>query len=376
LIKDLKNWAKYEIANLITKVSPSSKIFGPPSGHYTDIDEYLKHNSKAGTKKLLLDEKATDQHQNFARHLVSITNGRINLNPWSFITEDDKLLFKESSCYGPVPEDHWVFRSIKLPKLHKLAGKTLFLSSRSNYWHLLADELCDLTLLTESGINLNEFDQIVFEKSPFTAGKELQKNFTLDQVNQVSLQKHLHIECEELSFFTGTFCLSKHALSLVKYKIESFLELSLAKSGKSSKRIIVSRGSSTTRRWLNENDCINLLDTLNFKLIDPSKLSLSQQVEAFSNAEIILGPHGAGLTNIMFCSPGTKVIEIRSQEQGGEYSSANCYEELSSIFRVKHHTFDCPSTERKDLKGRSIEDADLVPDPIKLMNFICEKVLI
>ena len=376
MIKDLKNWAKYEIANLITKVSPSSKIFGPPSGHYTDIDEYLKHNSKAGTKKLLLDEKATDQHQNFARHLVSITNGRINLNPWSFITEDDKLLFKESSCYGPVPEDHWVFRSIKLPKLHKLAGKTLFLSSRSNYWHLLADELCDLTLLTESGINLNEFDQIVFEKSPFTAGKELQKNFTLDQVNQVSLQKHLHIECEELSFFTGTFCLSKHALSLVKYKIESFLELSLAKSGKSSKRIIVSRGSSTTRRWLNENDCINLLDTLNFKLIDPSKLSLSQQVEAFSNAEIILGPHGAGLTNIMFCSPGTKVIEIRSQEQGGEYSSANCYEELSSIFRVKHHTFDCPSTERKDLKGRSIEDADLVPDPIKLMNFICEKVLI
>ena len=376
MIKDLKNWAKYEIANLITKVSPSSKIFGPPSGHYTDIDEYLKHNSKAGTKKLLLDEKATDQQQSFARHLVSISNGRINLNPWSFITEDDKLLFKESSCYGPVPEDHWVFRSIKLPKLHKLAGKTLFLSSRSNYWHLLADELCDLTLLTESGINLNEFDQIVFEKSYFNAGKELQAIFGLNQASQVSLNKFLHIECEELFFFTGTFCLSKHALSLVKYKIDSFLELSWAKSGKSSKRIIVSRGSSTTRRWLNENDCINLLDTLNFKLIDPSKLSLSQQVEAFSNAEIILGPHGAGLTNIMFCSPGTKVIEIRSQEQGGEYSSAKCYEELSQIMNIEHHVFKCEQVKRKELKGRSLEDADLVPDPEKLKNFVCEKVLI
>ena len=226
MIKDLKNWAKYEIAILFTKVSPSSKIFGPPKGHYTDIDEYLKHNSEAGTKKLLLDEKATDQQQNFARHLVSITNGRINLNPWSFITEDDKLLFKESSCYGPVPKDHWVFRSIKLPKLHKLAGKTLFLSSRSNYWHLLADELCDLTLLTESGINLNEFDQIVFEKSYFNAGKELQAIFGLNQASQVSLNKFLHIECEELFFFTGTFCLSKHALSLVKYKIDSFIKSS------------------------------------------------------------------------------------------------------------------------------------------------------
>ena len=285
-------------------------------------------------------------------------------------------MFKESSCYGPVPEDHWVFRSIKLPKVHKLTGKTLFLSSRSNYWHLLADELCDLTLLTESGIKINEFDHIIFEKSHFNAGKELQEIFGLNQVNQVSLQRHLHVECEELFFFTGTFCLSKDALSLVEYKIKSSLKQSTSKSGKTSKRIIISRGSSTTRRWLNENECMQLLDILGFKLIDPSNLSLAQQVEAFSNAEIILGPHGAGLTNIMFCNPGTKVVEIRSQKQGGEYSSATCYEELSRIMEVKHHTFHCPSIKRKELKGRSIEDADLVPDPMKLRNFICEKVLI
>lgn len=285
-------------------------------------------------------------------------------------------MFKESSCYGPVPEDHWVFRSIKLPKVHRLAGKTLFLSSRSNYWHLLIDELCDLSLLTESGINLNQFDQIIFEKSVFKAGKELQEIFGLHQINQVSLKELLHIECEELYFFKGSFCLSKDALSLVQYKIKSSLKQSSSNSGRNSNRIIVSRGSSNTRRWLNENECMQLLGSLGFKLIDPSNLSLSQQVEAFSNAGIILGPHGAGLTNIMFCNPGTNVIEIRSQEQGGVYSSANCYEELSSIFRVKHHTFHCPSIERKELKGRSIEDADLVPEPMKLRKFISEKVLI
>jgi len=376
LIKILKNWVKLKTAACLTKFSPGSKIFGPPKGHYRDIDEYLNHNSDVGTKKLLLDEQATDQQQNFVRRLVRITNGRINLNPWSFITKDDKLLFKESSCYGLVPEDHLVFRSIKLPKIHRLAGKTLFLSIRNNYWHLLADELCDLSLLTENGINLNEFDQIVFEKSSFITGKELQEIFGLNQVIQVSLNKLMHIECEELFFFTGTFCLSRHSLSLVKNKIKSSLEQSSSKPGKNSKRLVVSRGSSTTRRWLNENKCMESLNTLDFKLIDPSKLSLDQQVDAFSNADIILGPHGAGLTNIMFCNPRTKVIEIRAQEQGGEYSSATCYEELSSIFGVKHHIFHCPSIERKDLKGRSIEDADLVPDPMKLRNFIFEKELI
>ena len=376
MIKTIKKWAKYKTAAWLTKFSPSSKIFGSPKGHYLDIDEYLNHNSDAGTKELLLDEKGTDQEQRFIRHLVRIANGRIILNPWSFITEDDKLLFKESSCYGPVPEDHWVFRSIKLPKVNRLAGKTLFLSSRNNYWHLLADELCDLSLLTECGINLNQFDQIVFEKSPFHTGKELQELFGLNQAYQVSLNELMHIECENLFFFTGTFSLSKHALSLVKNKINSFIEHSSSKSGKTSKRIVVSRGSSTTRRWLNENDCMQLLDTLGFKLIDPSKLSLAHQVELFSNGEIILGAHGAGLSNIMFCNPGTKLIEIRSQQQGGEYSSATCYEELSSILGVEHYTFHCPSIERKDLKGRSFEDADLLPDPMKLSNFISEKILI
>jgi capsular polysaccharide biosynthesis protein len=121
---------------------------------------------------------------------------------------------------------------------------------------------------------------------------------------------------------------------------------------------------------------MELLDELGFKLIDPSKLSLSQQVEAFSNAEIILGPHGAGLTNIMFCNQGTKVIEIRSQEQGGDYSSATCYGELSKMMDIEHHVFKCEQVKRKELKGRSLEDADLVPDPEKLKNFVCEKVFI
>ena len=98
---------------------------------------------------------------------------RANLNPWSFITKDDKLLFKESSCYGPVPEDHLVFRSIKLPKVHSLAGKTLFLSCRSNYWHMLADELCDLSLLMESGINLNEFEKTKINKSKINMFRSL-----------------------------------------------------------------------------------------------------------------------------------------------------------------------------------------------------------
>ena len=36
------------------------------------------------------------------------------------------------------------------------------------------------------------------------------------------------------------------------------------------------------------------------------------QVAMFQNAELVVGPHGAGLTNIVFASPGMKVVEIFS----------------------------------------------------------------
>ena len=359
---------------MLSTISPNSKIFGPPNGYYVDVDDYLKYNHNVGSKKLLLQEKKTQQIQCYERYHVTLKDARVNLNPWSFITADDKLLFKESSCYGPEPEEHWVFRTIKLPMAKKLNGKTLFLSSRSNYWHLLAEELCDLYLLFESGVKLSNFDQIIFEKPPSPACQTLHEIFGLDQVKQVSLQRNLHLESEELHFFTGTFCLSKHALNNVKKKILNHFGFSHETHKDKPKAIVVSRGSSTTRRWLNEDECMGVLNSLGFKLIDPSKMSLIEQINTFSRAEVIVGAHGAGLTNLMFSCPGTKVIEIRSNEQGGEYSSATCYEELSDIMGMEHHIFQCPSIQRMDLKGRSIEDADLVPNPKQLKQFLCESI--
>ena len=373
--KILLNKLKHFIASLCSCLSPNSKIFGSPKGYYDDVDEYLKYNPNAGTKKLLLKEKKIQQLHIHKKYHVTLRDVRVNLNPWSFITADDKLLFKESSCYGPEPEEHWVFRTIKLPKAKKLNGKTLFLSSRTNYWHLLAEELCDLYLLFESGVKLSNFDQIIFEKPLSPACQTLHEIFGLDQVKQVSLQHNLHLECEELHFFTGTFYLSKHALRNVTKKILDYFGFSHETHKGKPKAIVVSRGSSTTRRWLNEDECMEVLNSLGFKLIDPSKMSLLEQIKTFSSADIILGPHGAGLTNLMFSCPGTKVIEIRSNEQGGEYSSATCYEELSGIMEMEHHIFQCPSIQRKDLKGRSIEDADLVPNPKQLKQFLCESIL-
>lgn len=48
-------------------------------------------------------------------------------------------------------------------------------------------------------------------------------------------------------------------------------------------------------------------------------LSLIEQIVLFHNAEIIVAPHGAGLVNLLFARPGTKVIELFQAHEDDTY---------------------------------------------------------
>lgn len=75
------------------------------------------------------------------------------------------------------------------------------------------------------------------------------------------------------------------------------------------KRIYISRSNAKTRRILNEQELLPLLANYNFELIRAEELSYQQQVQLFYNAEAVIAPHGAGLTNLLF-SEQCKVLEF------------------------------------------------------------------
>ena len=47
-----------------------------------------------------------------------------------------------------------------------------------------------------------------------------------------------------------------------------------------------------------------------FEVICPTELSFSEQVKTFSQARIIISPHGAGLSNIVFAPANAIVVEM------------------------------------------------------------------
>ena len=76
------------------------------------------------------------------------------------------------------------------------------------------------------------------------------------------------------------------------------------------KKIFITRGDSVYRKIINEADLISVLKSKGYKIINPQHYEIEEQIQIFSNAEKIISPSGSNLTNIIFCKPGTELIEI------------------------------------------------------------------
>ena len=49
---------------------------------------------------------------------------------------------------------------------------------------------------------------------------------------------------------------------------------------------------------------------MGFEIYMLSGLNVWSQARLFNSAGVIVGSHGGGLTNLVFCNPGTKVLEF------------------------------------------------------------------
>ena len=83
----------------------------------------------------------------------------------------------------------------------------------------------------------------------------------------------------------------------------------LIEPGTTSKRVYISRGDANERHIVNEKDVVEILREYGFQTYQLETMSVEEQIELFTDAEIVIAPHGAGLANIMFCQE-TTVIEL------------------------------------------------------------------
>jgi Glycosyltransferase 61 len=90
---------------------------------------------------------------------------------------------------------------------------------------------------------------------------------------------------------------------LARYQVDS------ARPG----RLYVTREESSRRRIVNHDEVLVTLARHGFSEVSAERLSVSEQIALFAQAEAVIGVHGAGLTNAVFSAPGTLLVELQPE---------------------------------------------------------------
>ncbi|WP_456686636.1 glycosyltransferase family 61 protein, partial [Bradyrhizobium sp. P5_C11_2] len=103
-----------------------------------------------------------------------------------------------------------------------------------------------------------------------------------------------------------------------------------------SERIYVARPDTTHRKVVNEDEVLRLLGQHGFECIAPGTKTFFEQIAIFRKAKFVIGPHGAGFTNLLWSNPGTVVLEFMP----GSLSDVG-YRFLSNFAGHRHNVLLC-----------------------------------
>lgn len=97
------------------------------------------------------------------------------------------------------------------------------------------------------------------------------------------------------------------------------------------RRVLISRGQSGRRRCLNEDQVLAALAPYGFERHCLEDLSVSEQLCLFAESVLLVGPHGAGFTNLVACASHACIVELMPRP--GAFSH---YYVMADILGLKH----------------------------------------
>ena len=206
----------------------------------------------------------------------------------------------------------------------KIKGKVLSIltggGGNNNYWHWLFDALPRI-FLYEKFYTLKKLDKILVPNLREKFQVETLFNLSIKNKRIIVANDHRHIAAKELyaTSHPNISNLERVPLWIITSLRERFIKKKI--QIKKFDKIYIDRSDSKSnvknfRKIINEKEIVNFLISKEFRIIKLSEFSFLEQVSIFNNAKYIIGLHGAGFANLVFCKKNTNILEIKPKKAG------------------------------------------------------------
>lgn len=227
----------------------------------------------------------------------------------------------------------------------------------NNYFHWLTDIVGDFWFLRQMGFDQNDIDFYVF------AGGEKKWQKEIIEILGIKSNKILRIK---------SMGRKKNLDLVIPYRnknadiIPSWMAMALREEimykniiGTNNRKIYLSRGDAKRRRVINEENVAQKLKNIGYEIWTLDGLSLREQQELFASSQIMVAPHGAALTNILWCSKGATVVDIFPESK-----ATSCFNVLAMQLDLNYIPI-WSKTKKGKMESSNWDDIEITDETLK-----------
>jgi capsular polysaccharide biosynthesis protein len=244
-----------------------------------------------------------------ARYTLEVRDGRLVGDFGATVTPGGVLDYQTSGYFGIDGwREHPLFLHPTLGRIERVPGTVLSLTTRGtavNYYHFLYDALARYGIFEESLPGVRP-DAVVV---PHGSGYQ-RALLELAGIDAPFVQPRAGVTVQADRLLVPST--PNQDLDAPPWVVQWLRDrLPAAPAADSPRRLYLTRGDQpNTRRYVQEPALWPWLEQRGFVRIDAGRFPVQEQIDLFAGAEVVVAPHGAALTNITFCRPGTRVLEM------------------------------------------------------------------
>jgi capsular polysaccharide biosynthesis protein len=188
----------------------------------------------------------------------------------------------------------------------------------SNYGHFILDGLATILAVEETGL---------LARAPLVVPplNRWQRALIMAAFGDIPVREvRASVVALEGAVFSTAMDHFLHTPGPLTLRLRDRLRARLPAPRRNDRRLYISRRAQHMRVMVDEAALEVALASRGFEIIRPEKLSVVDQLTLFGEAGVIVGASGAGLSNLLLCSAGAKVIEIQPENFTSFWIGALC----------------------------------------------------